>query len=91
MKIGFALEPIKGLSLDLIISILKKTMLEHFEFNWRIIPKIDRVLKSLGKTTTTFHLPIYNRDQFDFSSRKEDYDIQRQEVIDFINKNKGDL
>jgi sugar phosphate isomerase/epimerase len=91
MKIGFALEPIKGLTLDLIIDLLKKIFLEHFEFNWRIIPKINEILKTLGDTTTTFHLPIFNRDHFDFSSKAEDYSLQRQEIIDFINRRKNEL
>lgn len=91
MRIGFGLEPIKGLSIDLIINLLRKILLEHFEFNWRIIPKIDLVLRSLGSATTTFHLPIYNRDGFDFSSTNTRYEIQMSEVISFVNQRKDDL
>ncbi|NHJ47289.1 MAG: sugar phosphate isomerase/epimerase [Asgard group archaeon] len=91
MKIGFGLEPIKGLTLDLIVYLLRKILLEHFEFNWRVIPKVDEVLKSLGKATTTFHLPIFNRDRFDFSTRDTNYEIQIQEIISFINSKKDDL
>ncbi|NHJ86179.1 MAG: sugar phosphate isomerase/epimerase [Asgard group archaeon] len=86
MKVGFALEPIQGLTLDLIIYLMKKTLIEHFEFNWRIIPRVDRVLKTLGKTTTTLHLPIFNRDRFDFASEDTKYDHTREEVISFINQ-----
>jgi len=87
LKIGFALEPIRGLPLDTIILLLKKTLLEHFEFNWRIMPKIDRVVKNLGRTTTTFHLPIFNRDKFDFSSVDVDsaFEIQMKETVEFVN------
>lgn len=91
MKIGFALEPIRFLPIDLIIQLMKGTLIEHFEFNWRIIPEKRRVLKSLGRTTTTFHLPIFNRDKFDFSTRINEHDIQIQEVISFINESKDDL
>jgi len=91
LKIGFGLEPIKGLTLDLIIYLLRKILLEHFEFNWRVIPKVDNVLKSLGNATTTFHLPIYNRDSYDFSSQYEKYGIQIDEVISFINNKRKDL
>ena len=91
MRIGFGLEPIKGLGLDLIVSLLRKILLEHFEFNWRVIPKVDEVLKSLGSATTVFHLPIFNRDRFDFSSQNETYEIQMQEVVSFINQRNKDL
>ncbi|MGC9780103.1 MAG: sugar phosphate isomerase/epimerase [Candidatus Heimdallarchaeota archaeon] len=91
MKVGFALEPIRGLPLDLIVDLLKKTFLEHFEFNWRIIPKIDDILKTLRKTTTTFHLPIFYRDGFDFSSKNDKYEIQIQEITSFVNQQKGNL
>jgi hypothetical protein len=91
MKIGFGLEPIKGLTLDLIIFLLKKILLEHFEFNWRVIPKVDEVQKSLGKATTTFHLPIFNRDKFDFSTQDTKFDLQIQEIISFINSKRNDL
>ena len=67
MRIGFGLEPIKGLGLDLIVRLLRKILLEHFEFNWRVIPKVEDVLKSLGSATTVFHLQIFNRDSFDLS------------------------
>ena len=50
MRIGFGLEPIKGLSLDLIVKLLRKIPLEHFEFNWRVIPKVEDVLKIRGTT-----------------------------------------
>jgi hypothetical protein len=85
MKIGFALEPIRGLTLDTIISLLKKTLLEHFEFNWRIMPKIDLIVKTIGSSTSTFHLPIYDRDKFDFSSEDPSFETQIDETIDFIN------
>ncbi|MCG3253132.1 MAG: sugar phosphate isomerase/epimerase [Candidatus Heimdallarchaeota archaeon] len=91
MRIGFGLEPIKGLGLDLIVKLLRKIPLEHFEFNWRIIPKVEDVLKSLGSATTVFHLPIFNRDNFDFSSKTETYEIHMQEVVSFINQRKDDL
>jgi len=91
MRIGFGLEPIKGLGLDLIVSLLRKILLEHFEFNWRVIPKVEEVLKSLGSATTVFHLPIFNRDRFDFSSQNETYEIQMQEVVSFINQRNKDL
>lgn len=91
VKVGFALEPIRGLSIDLIIDLLKKALLEHFEFNWRVIPKVNLVLKSLGKATTTFHLPIYARDNFDFSSNNNQYDDEIQKVIKFINERKKEL
>ncbi|MFW9924597.1 MAG: hypothetical protein ACFFDW_15050 [Candidatus Thorarchaeota archaeon] len=91
MKIGFALEPIKGLPLNLIIQLMKGTLIEHFEFNWRIIPRVERILMTLGKTTTTFHLPIFNRDKFDYSSDNKDYEIQMQEIVSFINEKKSDL
>jgi len=91
MRIGFGLEPIRSLSLDLIVSLLRKILLEHFEFNWRVIPKVDEVLKSLGSATTVFHLPIFNRDSFDFSSHNEKYEIQMQEVVSFINQHRNDL
>ncbi|MHA1842165.1 MAG: sugar phosphate isomerase/epimerase family protein [Candidatus Heimdallarchaeota archaeon] len=87
LKVGFALEPIRGLPLDTIVFLLKKTLLQHFEFNWRIMPRIDRVIKHLGRTTTTFHLPIFTRDNFDYSSIDVDtaYEIQMKETIDFVN------
>lgn len=91
MRIGFGLEPIKGLGLDLIVSLLRKILLEHFEFNWRVIPKVEEVLKSLGSATTVFHLPIFNRDRFDFSSQNETHEIQMQEVVSFINQRNKDL
>jgi sugar phosphate isomerase/epimerase len=93
LKIGFALEPIRGLPLDTIIYLLKKTLLEHFEFNWRIMPRIDRVIKNLGRTTTTFHLPIFDRDHFDYSSVDVDsaYEVQMKETIEFVNYWKKDL
>jgi len=91
MKIGFGLEPIKGLSLDLIVYLLRKILLEHFEFNWRVIPKVGEVLRSLGKATTTFHLPIYNRDRFDFSSTSKQYELQMTEVVSFVNQYRNDL
>ncbi len=91
MRIGFGLEPIRGLGLDLIVKLLRKIPLEHFEFNWRVIPKVDEVLKSLGSATTVFHLPIFNRDNFDFSSKTVIYEIQMQEVVSFINQRKDDL
>ncbi|MHA1212707.1 MAG: sugar phosphate isomerase/epimerase family protein [Candidatus Heimdallarchaeota archaeon] len=91
MKVGFALEPIRGLPLDVIIYFLKKAQIEHFEFNWRIVPKVERVIKNLCKSTTTFHLPIFNRDRFDFSSNKPDYEIQMHELINFVNERKNDL
>ena len=91
MRIGFGLEPIKGLGLDLIVRLLRKIPLEHFEFNWRVIPKVEEVLKSLGSATTVFHLPIFNRDNFDFSSQTDTYEIQMQEVVSFINQRSSDL
>ncbi|MBD3191104.1 MAG: hypothetical protein GF308_10690 [Candidatus Heimdallarchaeota archaeon] len=91
MKIGFALEPIRGLPMDLILNLLKKALLEHFEFNWRIIPKVNLVLKSLGKSTTTLHLPIYARDNFDFSSNNHHFNEEIQTIINFINEHKKDL
>jgi len=91
LKVGFALEPIKSLPLDIIIQLMKGTLIEHFEFNWRIIPQIKLVLKNLRKTTTTFHLPIFNRDRFDFSSPNKDYEIQMEEVISFVNETKNKL
>ncbi len=91
MRIGFGLEPIKGLGLDLIVRLLRKILLEHFEFNWRVIPKVEDVLKSLGSATTVFHLPIFNRDCFDFSSQTDTYEIQMQEVVSFINQRSSDL
>ena len=91
LKIGFALEPIRGLPLDTIILLLKKTLLEHFEFNWRIMPKIDRVIKNLGRTTTTFHLPIFNRDRFDLSSVNSDHEVQMLETVAFVNEWKKPL
>lgn len=91
MKIGFALEPIRGLALDTIISLLKKTLLEHFEFNWRIMPEIHQVLKNLGNSTTTLHLPIFNRDNYDFSSENEIAKTESKKIITFINKWKNKL
>ncbi|NHJ06079.1 MAG: sugar phosphate isomerase/epimerase [Candidatus Heimdallarchaeota archaeon] len=91
MKVGFALEPIKSLPLDIIILLMKGTLIEHFEFNWRIIPQIKLVLKNLRRTTTTFHLPIFNRDRFDFSSLNEDFEVQIEEVISFVNDTKNKL
>jgi len=91
MRIGFGLEPIRGLGLDLIVKLLRKILLEHFEFNWRVIPKVDDVLRSLGSATTVFHLPIFNRDNFDFSSKNVTYEIQMQEVVSFINQRNREL
>ncbi|MCK5184356.1 MAG: hypothetical protein KAQ95_08625, partial [Candidatus Heimdallarchaeota archaeon] len=91
MRIGFGLEPIKGLGLDIIVKLLRIILLEHFEFNWRVIPKVEEVLKSLGSATTVFHLPIFNRDNFDFSSQNETYEIQMHEVVSFINQRSSDL
>ena len=91
MKIGFGLEPIRGLPMDLIVNLMRKTLIQHFEFNWRIIPKVDLVTKSLGRATTTFHLPIFNRDHFDYSSQNKTYEVQMQEVISFVNSKKDDM
>ena len=91
MKIGFGLEPIKGLGLDLIVKYLRMILLEHFEFNWRVIPKVDNVLKSLGSASTTFHLPIFNRDRFDYSSTNANYETSITEVTSFINQRHDEM
>ncbi len=91
MKIGFGLEPIRGLPMDLIVRLMKMTLIQHFEFNWRIIPKVELVIKSLGRSTTTFHLPIFNRDRFDFSTKSNTFEVQMQEVTSFVNSRKKDI
>ncbi|MHA1155603.1 MAG: TIM barrel protein [Candidatus Heimdallarchaeota archaeon] len=91
MKIGFGLEPIRGLPMDLIVRLMKMTLIQHFEFNWRIIPKVELVIKSLKRSTTTFHLPIFNRDRFDFSTKSDTFEVQMQEVTSFINSRNKDI
>ncbi|MBD3191686.1 MAG: hypothetical protein GF308_13645 [Candidatus Heimdallarchaeota archaeon] len=89
MKLGITIEPVKGLAVNELFRLARLLEFDHIEFNKRMISHVNKGVKAkLGKITTTFHLPIFNRDHYDFSSSKKLYEREIHEIITFINTNK---
>ncbi len=88
MKLGMTLEPFKGMAIQQVVPLLKLLDLDHFEINMTMIPKVDEFVRSLGKKTTTFHLPIYNRFHFDIGSQNSNFQSNIDQIINFLNENK---
>ncbi|HUT81109.1 MAG TPA: TIM barrel protein [Candidatus Bathyarchaeia archaeon] len=84
-------EPIKGITLPKIIKLLKIIGLTHFELNATIIPKAEEMNKYLGKITTTFHLPIFDRFHYDLGTNNKEYEGKIDEIITFLNQNRDSL
>lgn len=91
MKIGMTIEPFKGVNIKKVTSWMRLIQIDHLEINRRIIPFVDEFSNELGRTTTTFHLPIYDYDHFDLSSTEKKYESKIQETIQFINNHKEKL
>ncbi len=91
MKIGMTIEPIKGVSIKKILFLLQIIGLNHLEINTTIIPMVSELIQGLRKTTTTFHLPIYSRFQYDIGSTEKKFQNLIEKTIEFVNKFKKQL
>jgi sugar phosphate isomerase/epimerase len=91
MKFGLSIEPFKGISVERLISAVRLINLDHIEVSSRIIPFADKVIPQLKQLTTTLHLPITDRDKFDFGTINANYEIIIAEITDFINSNHKEM
>ena len=86
MKIGMTIEPYKGISAGKLLPFTRIIGLEHVELNRNIIPDIENVRKRIGRTTTTFHLPIYGMDGYDPGSTSKKSREKIVGIIAFLNR-----
>ncbi len=91
MKVGMTIEPFKGMALKQEIFLVRIMNLDHLEVNYTILPRIDEFTSKLGKMTTTFHLPIYSRFNFDLGSTAKEYELKINEIIAFLNNNRKEM
>ena len=91
MKIGITIEPYQGIPAGQLVPFARTISLDHIEINERIIPDIEGVIQNLGKLTTTFHLPIWGVENYDFGSTNKENKEKVEKIITFINNYHKDL
>ena len=87
MKLGMTLEPFKGVTVKKLLLLMHLLSVEHLEINFTMMDYIEGFSKHLDRITTTFHLPIYARCNYDLSSRNNRSNKKVEEIIAFVNKN----
>ncbi|MEA2071398.1 MAG: TIM barrel protein [Asgard group archaeon] len=91
MKLGMTIQPFKGIPASKFIPFARVASLDHLEINPKILPEIPEILPKLKPYTTTFHLPIYGIEGYDFGSKSKKFEKNKEIIIKTLNSYKAEL